>query len=141
MDQIMKDEPLISVVMPVYNTEKFVAEAIESILAQTFTDFEIIIIDDCSTDKSWQIIQDFSEKDQRIVTIQNSENQGLARSLNKGLKIAKGQFIARMDADDISMPQRFEIQLDFLKNHPDVGVVGSTVKFIHGIMTYPLTTA
>lgn len=115
--------PMISVVMSVYNGAPFLSEAIESILNQTIEDFEFLIIDDASTDDSLNLIQSF--KDPRIRVIQNSENLGLTRSLNKGLKAAQGKYIARMDADDISFSVRFEKQLDVFKNDSDVILCGT----------------
>jgi glycosyltransferase involved in cell wall biosynthesis len=97
--------------MSVYNEEKYLSEAIESILNQTYSDFEFIIINDCSTDASCDIILSYIDK--RIVFIENEINIGLARSLNKGIDIAKEKYIARMDADDISLPERFEMQIWF----------------------------
>jgi glycosyltransferase involved in cell wall biosynthesis len=88
--------------MPNYNCEKYLAEAIESILSQSFTDFEFIIIDDGSTDRSWEIIQEFAKKDSRIVAIRNTENLKICKTLNKGIEIVKGEYIARMDSDDIA---------------------------------------
>ncbi len=114
----------ISVVMPVYNGEKYLSEAIESILCQTLSDFEFIIIDDGSTDKTLDIIQSYMRHDGRIVLI-SRENRGLIASLNEGLDSAKGKYIARMDADDISCKARFEKQYLFLEENPDVGVCGS----------------
>lgn len=114
--------PKISVVMPAYNAEKYITEAIESILNQTCGDFELIILNDCSKDGTEEII--LSYDDERIVYIKNEENLGVARTLNKGLQMAKGEYIARMDADDISLPQRLEKQVAFLDGHPDVAVVG-----------------
>lgn len=113
----------ISVVMPVYNGEQFVAKAVESILNQTFNDFELIIIDDKSTDNSVKIIKSFD--DSRIKLIQNERNFGIATSLNKGIKYARGQYIARMDADDISYPNRLEEQISFLEKNPGVSVLGT----------------
>ncbi len=133
--------PEVSVVMPVYNGERYLQESIESILKQTFTDFEFIIINDGSTDRSGEIIKSYH--DQRIRLIENESNLGLTISLNKGLSSASGEYIARMDADDISLPERFAKQVDFLKTHPDIGVLGSGVQFIdhHGtpssILQYP----
>ena len=117
--------PKISVVMPVYNGEKYLKEAIDSILNQTFTDFEFIIIDDGSTDKTEQIIKSYDDK--RILYIKNEKNLGVAESLNKGLDMAQGEYIARMDADDISMPKRFEKQIDFMDVHCEYGVCGTGV--------------
>lgn len=115
--------PKISVVMPVYNTkEEWLREAIESILNQSYKDFEFIIIDDGS-DKSIEPIVN-SYNDARIVLIRQ-ENQGIAKSLNYGFKISKGEYIAIMDSDDISMPERFEKQVTFLDNNPKITVLGS----------------
>jgi len=119
--------PKISVVMSVYNAERYLREAIESILNQTFTDFEFIIINDGSTDNSLEIIRSYN--DERIKII-NQSNMGLAKALNNGIKIAKGKYIARMDADDISMPERLEIQYDFMENHPECVAVGSNAEII-----------
>ena len=104
---------LISVVMSNYNTEEsYLRASIESILNQTYENFEFIIVDDCSTDNSIDVIESYSDK--RIKLIKNKENMGLTKSLNVAIKEAKGEFIARMDADDISLPQRFEKQVEFL---------------------------
>lgn len=110
--------------MSVYNSEQYLSEAIESILNQSFKDFELIIIDDHSTDSSYKIIKAYSEEDQRIKLLKNRENIGLTKSLNKCLKSAKGKYIARMDADDISLPERFRIQYNYLESNKDVFLVG-----------------
>lgn len=109
--------------MPVYNTEKFVGEAIESILNQTFMDFEFLIINDASTDKSEKII--LSYQDPRIRYYKNKINMGVARTLNKGLKLAKAEFIARMDADDISLPYRLELQYKRMRKDKSLAMVAS----------------
>lgn len=118
--------PKVSVVMPAYNAEKYIAEAIDSILNQTFTDFEFIIINDGSTDKTKDIILSYS--DPRIVYLENEKNSGIVVTLNKGLERALGEYIARMDADDISYPERFERQVMFLDSHEHIGVVGSALQ-------------
>lgn len=118
--------PKISVVMPAYNAEKYITEAIESILNQSFRDFEFIILNDCSTDATESIILSYG--DARIVYVKNEENLGVARTLNKGLAIAKGEYIARMDADDVSLPQRLERQAAFLEENPAVAVLGCNVE-------------
>jgi glycosyltransferase involved in cell wall biosynthesis len=123
------DAPVISVVMSVYNGQKYLRESIESILGQTYGNFEFIIINDGSTDSTREII--LSYNDPRIRLIDNGENIGLTKSLNKGLRIARGEYIARMDADDVSMPARFESQLDFLNHHRDYAVVGTFLKAIN----------
>jgi len=121
-------KPTISVIMPVYNAEKFLDESIQSIINQTFRDFEFIIINDSSKDNSLKIIK--SHNDYRIKLINNKKNLGLQKSLNKGLKIAKGKYITRMDADDISLPNRFRIQLNFLEKNPSIFLIGSSVVVI-----------
>jgi len=112
--------------MPVYNAGQFLSESIKSILNQSFTDFEFIIIDDASSDNSVFLIKNYS--DNRIVFIQNQHNIGVAQSLNKGIGVAKGRYIVRMDADDISIAGRLERQVDFMDNNPEVGISGGWVK-------------
>ena len=120
--------PLVTVLMPVYNGEKYLKEAIESILNQTFRDFEFLIIDDGSADKSAEIIKSFN--DARIRLERNETNLGLIKTLNKRLGLAKGKYIARMDCDDISLPKRLSAQVNFMEKHPEIGVCGSWVKVI-----------
>ena len=120
--------PLVTVLMPVYNGEKYLKEAIESILNQTFRNFEFLIIDDGSTDNSVKIIQSFN--DLRIRLIRNESNIGLIKTLNKGLKLSNGKYIARMDCDDVSLPKRLSAQVNFMEKHPEIGVCGSWVKII-----------
>ena len=103
----------LSVIMPVYNDEPFLNEAIESILSQTYNDFEFIIINDGSTDNSLKIIKSYS--DQRILILQHDKNKGISKALNYGLRYAKGRFIARMDANDIALSERFDKQIKYLK--------------------------
>ena len=126
--------PKISVVMPAYNAEKYIAEAIESILSQTFRDFEFIIINDGSTDKTKEIILSFG--DTRIVYLENEKNLGIVETLNRGLDAARGEYIARMDADDVAMPERFEKQLAYMEKHPEVGVLGCGVYLYDGKENY-----
>lgn len=116
--------PPITVFMPVYNTQSYLKEAIESILAQTFTNFEFLIINDHSTDKSLDIIQDYAARDKRIRVVNHSGNRGIVESSNEAIALAKGEFLARMDSDDISPLDRLERQYTFLKNHPDYVCVG-----------------
>lgn len=118
----MIQSPLISVVLPVYNVAPYVKEAINSILNQTIQDFEVLIIDDCSTDSTLTIVKDFS--DERIIIIEKEENKGLIDSLNLGFKLAKGKYIARMDGDDINVLDRFEKQLQILENNPQIKACG-----------------
>ena len=115
--------PRISVLMPVYNGEAYLRPAIESILMQTCTDFEFIVVDDGSTDSTPKILNDYA--DPRILRLRNERNEGLVPSLNRGLAAASGEYVARQDADDISAPTRFARQADFLDTHPTVGLVGS----------------
>lgn len=122
------NNPLISVIMPVYNTAPFLKEAIESVLAQTENNFELIIINDASTDNSSEVINAFS--DERIRLIHNEKNLGLAVSLNKGIRAAKGKFIARMDGDDVALPKRFEQQLNTIKTAERKTVICSTCLLI-----------
>lgn len=121
----MNNNPTISVIMPVYNGEKYLCEAIDSILNQTYQDFEFIIINDGSTDNSENIIQSY--KDKRIVYLNNEKNSGICVTLNKGLDIAKGKYIARMDCDDISFPKRLETQVRYMEKFPQTAVVGSDI--------------
>ncbi|SMN02237.1 Putative N-acetylgalactosaminyl-diphosphoundecaprenol glucuronosyltransferase [uncultured Candidatus Thioglobus sp.] len=118
--------PKISVIMPVYNGEKYLKEAINSILNQTFTDFEFIIINDGSTDNTGNII--LSYDDERIIYIKNQENLKISKTLNKGIELAKGEYIARMDADDICFPKRLEKQISFMQKNPKVDVCSSWLK-------------
>ncbi len=116
--------PRVSVIMPVYNGEKYLADAVESILTQTFTDFEFFIIDDGSTDGTAEIVKHYANRDKRIRFLQHERNQGQTAAQNRGIKEASGKYIARMDADDVSLPQRLERQVNFLDANPDIGVVG-----------------
>ena len=125
----MIDVPTLSVLMPVYNAEQYIKAAVDSILNQTFSDFEFIIINDGSTDGSLTLLQDYAEKDDRIRLI-SRENKGLVETLNEGLRLAKAPLIARMDADDISMPNRFEKQVDYLSKNLNCLLLGSRVKII-----------
>jgi glycosyltransferase involved in cell wall biosynthesis len=121
MDKNMN--PLVSVIMPVYNGEKYLREAIDSILNQTFSDFEFLIFNDGSTDNSENII--LSYDDSRIQYIKNESNIKLIATLNKGIELAKGKYIVRMDADDLSAPTRIEKQLTFMEENHEVGLCGS----------------
>ncbi|MDD5731926.1 MAG: glycosyltransferase family 2 protein [Patescibacteria group bacterium] len=125
----LKDDPKISVLMPAYNAEKYIGEAIESILNQTFTNFEFIIIDDCSTDKTWDIIQEYVKKNNKIRSFKNEKNLGIAGSRNKLLGLAGGKYIVWQDADDISMLDRLKHQFEFMEANKDVGICGGWLQF------------
>ena len=126
MEKVIKNTPLVSVIMPVYNAEKYLEEAIKSVLSQTFTNFEFLIFNDGSTDNSLKIIQSY--QDDRIVLAYNGQNKGYVSHLNEGIRLARGKYIARMDADDICLPERFEKQVDFLEKNPTYVLCGSRIK-------------
>jgi glycosyltransferase involved in cell wall biosynthesis len=123
----MNDQPLISVILPVYNAEKYIQASIESILQQTYSNFELIILNDGSTDGSEALIRGF--KDQRIRYFSH-QNRGLAKTLNAGIALSIGIIIARQDADDISLPTRFEEQIRFLNQHPEVMLLGTRAQLM-----------
>lgn len=127
--------PKLSVLMPAYNAEKYIAEAIESILNQTFADFEFIIVDDGSTDGTWGIIQRYAEREGRIVGVRNEENMRISGTLNRGISLARGEFIARMDADDWSYPDRFQKQIQYMEEHPNVVISGGSMEICSGNLT------
>ncbi|MDR7666382.1 glycosyltransferase [Methanosarcina sp. Z-7115] len=121
--------PKISVIMPVYKGDNYLSEAVDSILNQTFSDFEFIIICDDPTNKTRHVLDKYKQNDSRI-RIYYQERQGLVNSLNKGISLAKGEYIARMDADDISLPARFERQVEFMDNNPEIGISGTWVRTV-----------
>ena len=125
MSEIIKI-PIVTILMPVYNGEKYIKESIDSILSQTFCDFIFIIIDDGSTDNSINIIKSYNEP--RIKLLSNKKNLGISTSLNIAIKKSNSKYIARMDSDDISLPNRIEEQVKFMENHPDIGVCGTFIK-------------
>jgi glycosyltransferase involved in cell wall biosynthesis len=120
--------PQISVVLPVFNGEKYLKEAIDSILRQTFTDFELVVVNDGSTDRSEQIIKEYSDPRIRYL---GQKNAGVGMALQAGCSLAKGAYIARMDADDISFPERLEIQRQYLEEHPGTAMVSCAVRYIN----------
>ena len=124
-----KAQPMISVVMSVYNGERFLREAVESILHQSFRSFEFIIVDDGSTDSSPRILEEYARRDPRVRVLRQA-NRGLVESLNRGIREAQGKYIARMDADDVALPSRLEAQVEFMEHYPDVAVLGGAVEFI-----------
>ena len=124
MNKHRKNQPLVSVIMPVYNAGKFLVEAIESIRNQTYQNWELIAVNDCSTDDSWEILKRYAKKDKRIKVFKNKTKGYLAGSLNFALQKAKGKYFARMDADDISLPWRLEKQVEMLENNHNLVAVG-----------------
>ena len=124
--------PAVSVIMGVYKEPiKWLHQSVESVLCQTFTDFEfIIIIDNPNYVDGISVLENYATRDKRIVLIKNDTNIGLTKSLNKGLRIAKGKYIARMDADDISLPKRFQMQFDYMEEHPEIIVLGTNIMYI-----------
>src|ERR1035437_799289 len=128
---INKQKPAISVLMPAYNAEKYIGEAIESILNQTFKDFELIIVNDASTDSTLSIIQKFAKKDKRVKVYENKKNLYIAANRNRLIKLANGKYVAWQDADDISMLKRLEHQYKFLEKYKEVGIVGGFLQFFN----------
>jgi glycosyltransferase involved in cell wall biosynthesis len=122
----------ISIIMAVYNSENYLSKTIKSVLNQSFKYFEFIIINDGSNDNSRKIINKFKKDDKRIILIDNKENIGLTKSLNKGIKIASGKYIARIDSDDISLPDRLKIQYTFLEKNPKYFLIGGNIIIIDG---------
>jgi hypothetical protein len=125
--------PTVSVLMPTYDGERFLRPAIESILNQTFSDFELIVVDDASTDSTPQILAELRDKDPRLIVLTNDRNLGIAGATNRALAAARGQYVALQDHDDISLPHRFQTQVDFLNSHPDIAVVGSAATLIDDV--------
>jgi glycosyltransferase involved in cell wall biosynthesis len=136
-------KPRISVVMAVYQGERYLSEAIESILFQTEPSFEFIIVDDASSDRSMEILKRYECTDKRIVIIRNEKNLGLGASLRVGSEAASGEYLARMDCDDLSPKNRFELQLEYLERHPEISILGGNHRLIDengtdiGLLEYP----
>lgn len=125
--------PKVSVVMPVYNSEEYLREAIDSIISQTFTDWEFIIVNEYGSNKAaTDILAEYAAMDPRIIVIQNKKRLGIAESLNVGLQMAKGEYIARMDGDDLSMPERLQRQVEYLDTHLDIDLCGSYISDVSG---------
>lgn len=123
-------DPKLSVVMSCYNAQPTVRVAIESILNQSFTEFEFIVIDDASSDNTLEILYQYQRRDKRITVLANESNQGLSYSLNRGIQQAQTPIIARMDADDISHSSRLRLQYDFMQDHPEVDILGTAVRYV-----------
>ena len=117
-------KPVLTVYMPVFNAASYVSAAIESILSQYYTNFEFIIVDDCSTDKTYSLLKSFARQDSRIRLYKNKINLGVSATSNIAISLAHGQYLARMDADDMSLPDRFQKQIKFLKDNKNVVAVG-----------------
>jgi glycosyltransferase involved in cell wall biosynthesis len=117
-------EPVVSVVMRAFNCERYIGPAIESILAQTFQDFEIVVVDDASTDGTEAVLRTCARQDERIRVFRNKTNQGSVRAINVGLRHARGEFVAIHDGDDVSLPHRLETQVNFLRANPHIALVG-----------------
>ena len=124
----MRNNPAISVVMSVYNAAAFLSKSIDSIITQTFLNFEFILIDDGSKDDSYQLMHKYEEDDPRIICIKNKQNLGLPASLNIGIAKAKGKYIARQDADDYSFPDRLQKQFDFMEENPSIDLCGTNCR-------------
>jgi glycosyltransferase involved in cell wall biosynthesis len=137
--------PLVTVLLPCYNAELYIEEAVRSIMNQTYSNLEILIIDDCSTDSSHEIVSRLAIEDERIRIIKNEKNLKLIKTLNKGLDLARGDYIARMDADDVSLPERIEKQINYMLSNPEVDLCGTNYTMINaegniiGTSNYPLT--
>ncbi|WP_010522380.1 glycosyltransferase family 2 protein [Aquimarina agarivorans] len=119
---------LVSVIIPCYNAERYVENAVRSIMEQTYSNLEIIVINDGSIDSTKEILLNLSEKDERVIYYENKVNLKLVKTLNKALLLCKGDYIARMDADDICMPNRIFEQVSFFNNNPDVSVLGTSIQ-------------
>lgn len=119
---------MISVIMPIYRAEKYIQRSIQSILGQTFGDFELILVDDCGGDQTMEIVEKIY--DSRIVNLRNEKNSGIAYSRNRALKVSRGKYIAIMDDDDVALPYRFEKQIQFMEENPSVDIVGGRVEWI-----------
>lgn len=126
----MTDTPLVSVIIPCYNAEKYVEQAVRSIMEQSYKNLEILITDDCSTDNTLTILQKLANEDSRIKIFQNETNQRIVKTLNALIKNSHGKYIARMDADDISLPERIEKQVELLEMHDDISFCGTNVFII-----------
>jgi glycosyltransferase involved in cell wall biosynthesis len=125
----MSNSPLVSVLLPFYNSEKYLKSAIQSILQQTYFNFELLLLDDGSTDGSLNIAKEFAQQDARI-QVHHHSNMGLCKTLQKGVELVKGKYIARMDGDDIALPQRFELQVNYLEKHPNCVALGTALTII-----------
>jgi len=122
------DSPLVSVIITTYNGEKYIASAVDSILRQSLSDFELIVVDDCSNDATLSILREI--EDSRLRVIHNERNEGIANSLNRAVAVAVGKYVAFLDHDDLSLPYRLQIQCQLLDENPEIGMVGSSCRII-----------
>jgi glycosyltransferase involved in cell wall biosynthesis len=120
--------PLVSVVMPAFNAARFIRAAVDSVLAQSYRHFELVVVDDASSDETAAILRDYQKRDDRVRVHRHPINEGVTAALNRGCAIATGEFIARMDADDLCLPERLAQQVAYLRQHPEVGAVGGWVQ-------------
>ena len=127
---MMKSQPQISVIVPVYNSENTAEQALRSVLCQTYQNFELIVVDDGSTDRSWEIVKKLELEDSRIRAFRNEVNIGLMKTLNRAISLAHTPLLARLDSDDEMLPTRLEKQFNYLNQHPDVAVVGTWYSFM-----------
>jgi glycosyltransferase involved in cell wall biosynthesis len=127
----VKKLPLVSVVIPVYNSEAYISKALESVLHQTYKNLEVIVIDDGSKDRSWETIQHYIKTDNRIIALNNGSNIGIAKTRNKALRIFHGIYLAPLDSDDVWESLKIQKQVDFLNKNRDVGIVGTNVDIIN----------
>ena len=129
-----KSTPKVSIIMPCYNSEKYIEKAIQSVLEQTYRNFELIIIDDDSTDKTWEIIEQYAKKDFRVICTRKSENEkGISKSMNKGIEMARGEYITRMDSDDIIIPEKIFRQVQFLDKNEEYGVCSVNIAMMDNL--------
>ena len=128
----MKYQPLVSVLTTARNAQDYIGQAIESILSQSFKNFEFLIIDDASSDRTWEIILTYQKKDERIKAFKNNNQEGISKNRNKLVLMASGKYIAWQDADDISLPARIEKQVEFMDANPLVGICGGWLDFFNG---------
>ncbi|MFL5902038.1 MAG: glycosyltransferase family 2 protein [Solirubrobacterales bacterium] len=128
----MAERPLVSVLLPCFDAERFVGEALDSLLAQTYGELEILVIDDASDDRTLEILEAYAARDERVRVLRNARNLGLIATLNRGVAEARGELIARMDADDVSARRRIERQVEVLRRHPDIDVVGTAIALVDG---------
>ena len=144
MVEVFNKPPLVSVVMPAFNTAQYIEDAVQSVLSQTYLNFELIVLDDASIDGTGDIVSAMARKDSRIHFYRNKENLGIAGNRNKGATLAAGKYLAWQDADDISLSDRLSLQVKFMEEHPAVGIMGGSIQLFNdsgdlGLRRYPLS--